>query len=218
MKRLFLFLSACLLAGACTGGFGHLTAYPFEVKLGAPVSDSLEAGALGDPWSASTICRDRIMKRDGIPDEHADRMPEFGTLVFDHYLDRPLNFISGIDVNIPLPSRVKAFCSVGSNQGRITSFTALFYLTTFEEVCSAIKPLVGELTERYGKYSVPKSIDGEVGMDFSSLQVNREGAFLWKSHGYRVELFVNGFLLQRREEMDDMPPMDRYEVVLRYRK
>lgn len=212
-------ISAIIIAILCTGCHCGIEAYPFGIVLNGTIEqcrDSIKIKHYSPDWEGSEIYRLRCAKGAGQSDSLLDRTPQFGAMVLDHYLDAPVKFIAPISLNLPISTMVDTYCTIFENNGIVNSLNCINFFNDFKDVSSAVRTYVTLFDSRYGKYRKLESIVPACGQDFSNLQLFSEGAFLWKSHGLTVELFVGRHHLLREEPNQDLEPMLRYEVVTRF--
>jgi len=198
----------------------HFEAYPFGVKLGSTV-EKFEKTALELDctigWDASGTYEVRRDKRDGKTGDVVDRTPEFGAMYFDHCMEDSLKFVTRVSHNIPMPTMVTVLCCAAVEDGRVTSLNCIHMFEDFDDVSSAVRKYVDMLDDRYGHYKALSAILPSDGDDYSSLGLFEEGAFLWEKRGHRVEMFLNKYQVLREIGLQDLGPLECYELVLRYK-
>jgi len=212
-------ISAVLMMNSCVGVHRQFEVYPFGVKLGMSAEEFLQVVDNEDNvvgWEDSETYRMRCDKRDGVSDELLDRVPEFGSLFYDRCMGDSLKFVTRVSHNIPLSTMVYAFCSATLEQGRILSFCCIQYFDDFDDVSSAVRKYVNMFDTKYGHYDPLPAILDAAGNEYTSLNLFKEGAFLWKNRGHRVEMFINKYQILHDIAFRDLDPMQRYELVVRY--
>lgn len=208
-----------LLMASCSMPSPTFEAEPFGVTIGASidsvVGSLLQSGTCAE-WKKSSLYSQRIQKRAGVRDSLLDRTPPIGRMLLDSHIDDQKSLVSLTEVNLPLPTKTRAYLFLGEDEGRVSSLTCIHLASDTDDLRGFVKSYISLFKPIYGDYKALCKIEPISGEKMDNLLLIEEGAFLWEKDGHKVQLFVNEYPLERVEELQDLGPMDRYEVVIRY--
>lgn len=214
-----LILSVLLIMASCSKPSPTFEAEPFGVTIGAPIDSvvgSLLQSGNYSRWKESSLYNQRLQKRAGIRDSLLDRTPMIGRMLIDSHIDDSKSFVGITEVNLPLPTKTRAYLFLGEENGMVSSLTSIHLASDTDDLRGFVKSYISLFKPVYGDYKALGKIEPIRGENHNNLLLIDEGAFLWEKDGHSVQLFVNEYPLERVEELRDLGPMDRYEVVIRY--